>query len=764
MAELDVSKSTEIRTLQDVDTDEPFYPLTHERAIIDDNGEEVIPKIKEEINGLKVAYDGTVYDSAGEAVRGQIGKLSDEIISSLKNNTMNIIDFMERESVTRNGVAFDFVDGGCYIVGVASEWTFANIGYYQDKIPKWLELGKMHHVELTKLENTGLQIMYFKDNALYNTLSLTETCDVRIPSDITGIVFRVVANGGYEYNGLFKFKITNAVTNNELFDYIVDYNSVDFLPMNASYKNKSGDVSFTWNEDNTKCSVIGTTESSSFNNIYYNENELPKGLKAGNSYTFKYKSTDSKVYIRVYYFVDGTITLNEYITNGVMTIPENCEGMAIRLYVNAGTYDAIVSDIHIFYGLSNRELGEKINEIKENINDDLLPMFGNYTNLVINGLEYKWIDDTSMSVVGVGTGSNIYRFYGNDSKLPDVIEKGKFYYVTADSSDTNIHPYIHVYKTIKHITSNGAEENSKTYSRIYITEPMYVFIPEDCEGMIFGVTVFDGISVNGVISNIHFYKSKPNEVATMDKFSDRKRILVSFSDDDTIDEKSVNRYYQNCRHNGIRGSYGVITDNINDGLVNAETLLQYEREGFGIYIHCHRQFNYWRPYELTDEDMEQCIENLGTGISDMARYGFSNYKIWFTPTGNYNEQYKKMARMFNLECLVCQRETHNRVTDVDRYEIGRFGLYDTDENTSHSMQSLKQKIDRLVIEGGGWLDIITHFNLWEETNTWDDTLDDNGYPIGYSRFNEIVEYARSKGCEIVSFSEAYSYYKNGYIN
>ena len=58
MAELDTSKSTEIRTLQDVDTDEYFYPLTHEQAIIDENGEEVIPKIKECLGINKgIAYE-----------------------------------------------------------------------------------------------------------------------------------------------------------------------------------------------------------------------------------------------------------------------------------------------------------------------------------------------------------------------------------------------------------------------------------------------------------------------------------------------------------------------------------------------------------------------------------------------------------------------------------------------------------------------------------------------------------------------------------
>ena len=43
--------------------------------------------------------------------------------------------------------------------------------------------------------------------------------------------------------------------------------------------------------------------------------------------------------------------------------------------------------------------------------------------------------------------------------------------------------------------------------------------------------------------------------------------------------------------------------------------------------------------------------------------------------------------------------------------------------------------------------------------TWNSTEDGNGYQVGYSRFNEFVQYALNAGLEPISFGEGIDWIK-----
>ena len=57
-----------------------------------------------------------------------------------------------------------------------------------------------------------------------------------------------------------------------------------------------------------------------------------------------------------------------------------------------------------------------------------------------------------------------------------------------------------------------------------------------------------------------------------------------------------------------------------------------------------------------------------------------------------------------------------------------------------------------------WMIITTHFNEWG-VNTWDSTVDETGYPVGYARANEIMQYAKASGAKVLTVPEAWRYFE-----
>ena len=102
----------------------------------------------------------------------------------------------------------------------------------------------------------------------------------------------------------------------------------------------------------------------------------------------------------------------------------------------------------------------------------------------------------------------------------------------------------------------------------------------------------------------------------------------------------------------------------------------------------------------------------------------------------------------------------NSPMDIDRWMIRRISLQGNDNWDAGAMSFVKRMIDETVSAGGGWLIITTHFNdaSWND-QTWDTTLDANGYPVGYSRVNEAFQYALNVGMTPMTIPQAWEYFK-----
>ena len=79
----------------------------------------------------------------------------------------------------------------------------------------------------------------------------------------------------------------------------------------------------------------------------------------------------------------------------------------------------------------------------------------------------------------------------------------------------------------------------------------------------------------------------------------------------------------------------------------------------------------------------------------------------------------------------------------------------TDASGYQTLEKAKKLIDMFASSSGGALILTTHFADWSEL-TWDSTLDVSGYPIGYERFNELAQYSKKSGCQIMNFADAVS--------
>ena len=271
----------------------------------------------------------------------------------------------------------------------------------------------------------------------------------------------------------------------------------------------------------------------------------------------------------------------------------------------------------------------------------------------------------------------------------------------------------------------------------------------------FDIYVTAGTTINVTLETLRVVKLKQKHTSP--------RRFFSIVDDDASTDVFVTRFHDACMHNGICGNYAVLTDRLDLGVTSPDKLLSYEDEGFGMLIHASDQSMArtpeWAITNRTAAETQACRANLAKGLRKMQEYGFIDYKHWITPGGHFEKDLKAIARSFGLEGLYSiGNGRHNTMQDVDKYCIKRVSFHPTDDTQNGSIAGMKDFIDKTVNDTAGWLIITTHFNEWGGL-TWDDTLDANGYPIGYARFNEVVQYALNAGLTPMSVPQAWTYYK-----
>ena len=397
-----------------------------------------------------------------------------------------------------------------------------------------------------------------------------------------------------------------------------------------------------------------------------------------------------------------------------------------------------------------------------------------YRNLNISGEFVSGFTRVSKSV------------YANASAFPEGIIPGEHYWVSLKAVDNlenqrvllRPNASINVYF---YFTGNGQ------IGPITYRESGELYVPENANGMSVYIVGTRGVvseendaqgeviytydyNIDITLSELAIYKNAPaNQLMPMIT-KNNLPLYVSFIDDDAQSDMYCGRYFQNCMHNGVLGSYAVQAYKLSNGDLTVNTMLEYEEKGFGMLTHCWKQTNRYRAN--TDRMLELCREDMIRALRDMRNAGFITYNHFVIPYGTRSDKLRDIARYCGFESAISTVDRdYNKITDDNKYYIKRISFepspnYEEDETSSYN--TALNDIKNMVKNGSGWAVITTHFcnTFREEGKRWDDftfdtTEDENGYQIGYTEFNDFCDAIKALGCTIVPFTVGFNYFTKG---
>lgn len=229
--------------------------------------------------------------------------------------------------------------------------------------------------------------------------------------------------------------------------------------------------------------------------------------------------------------------------------------------------------------------------------------------------------------------------------------------------------------------------------------------------------------------------------------------LCVIIDDDTSSMYQVDKFHDLCEQNAVVGVYACITSYL-DSITGLEAkLLNYEKEGFQTIVHCTQQT---RIYDPTNEMYSvSAMENDFIGACHrMHEAGFYDWKYWAYPYGSFTNEHIRIARKTGMKCAMTVPNLEyigftDAVTDIrGRYTMKRMELYPTDAAGNQTLSDIKNQMD-LCAKNGGLLIICTHMYQWDEQSD-------------FTRFDEMVQYGKSKGLRFTTIGEAMSYWEHLY--
>ena len=367
-------------------------------------------------------------------------------------------------------------------------------------------------------------------------------------------------------------------------------------------------------------------------------------------------------------------------------------------------------------------------------------------------VNFKWNElDSSFSVTGTASASTFVDFV--NCNLPNGMKPGGTHYVRFVTDDTNVDMRI-IFK----------DYNSNTINTQIFTKDGYVYVPVNASSLVCRFFVSSGKTVNAIISQFSIYKYKPDYLNPIYTHSCPK--IIVFKDDDTANDEAIQKYRDACLHNGVVGSYATVADRITKKTIDVNKLLKFEQEGFTIMCHCNEHANYWKNGSF---DVQSQREDMAKVIKTMRESGFINYMYWQTPFGSVSDDIVHLCRSYGFKALGTKMygnsvvDAYSHIENLSRYNLVSYSMKHTDVSGQQTLAKAKELIDMFTSSNGGVLVLTTHFADWKEL-AWNPTLDDNGYPIGYDRFNELAEYSKNSGCQIMNFADAVAALEPYYID
>lgn len=193
---------------------------------------------------------------------------------------------------------------------------------------------------------------------------------------------------------------------------------------------------------------------------------------------------------------------------------------------------------------------------------------------------------------------------------------------------------------------------------------------------------------------------------------------ITLIDDDTLNLAAITKYHNSCIANGVKGGYAVLTQKLENDPQIKNLLLDYESEGFSMNIHAYSQISAYN--RGTARDIAEAEANFVKGLRQMRDFGFVDYNYWCTPFGVSDNDIQGIAKRHGIKCLI--RSGINAYVGserISRYAIPRASL----NPNSDALTQCKNLVDKCV-QNKGWLLITTHFyeSGWDSTSIFDEFI------------------------------------------
>lgn len=253
------------------------------------------------------------------------------------------------------------------------------------------------------------------------------------------------------------------------------------------------------------------------------------------------------------------------------------------------------------------------------------------------------------------------------------------------------------------------------------------------------------------------------------RFGYLTRPCFTLTDDDTTSFAYVKEYHDICEDLGVLGNYAAITFRLQNDQNLADLLLEYEKEGHGVYLHCHKQIDAYNTVSSGQWNRADAEADFVQGLREYKEFGFTVPDIWLTPFGTQHTACIAIGRRHGIKYIFIGAHLENDysanvTTSIfnkvsrfsERYRIYRapVGVWaddDPDHTNTYTMAQLKAMVDECA-ETNGMINFTTHVNQW---------YDDNGNTLnneGESRMREIIEYCKAKGlwnCNLAEYCRMY---------
>lgn len=272
--------------------------------------------------------------------------------SQWQHNTVDILDYYQRSSGTSAGVTYTWTGKVCVVDGTSTGNSFNFFTTYNDPtIPMIVEGGK-YFIKFKQGGggNVALALVWHFTNSTVKREYYYEDTEITAPTGFDGVSIALYVRKGTEADeetvevnlftmaggvGAVDARLTNLEESLEAF---LPRNVLkEFGVFNSETVRM---VEYTWNSDHETCVVNGTaTGGVSYNFIWSYNDGLPEEIVPGQQYQLKLDaSTEDKVGVRFYFaYVDKDPTNVTYYRDTMVTIPDDCIGITIRLNVSENT-------------------------------------------------------------------------------------------------------------------------------------------------------------------------------------------------------------------------------------------------------------------------------------------------------------------------------------------------------------------------------------------------------------------------------------------